>query len=151
MSQPFLRLMRTRATFLPNKRPLDQEQVQAILDAHLRRAASLAPDTPSGYLNENGVPVVWDNPQVAALDWQQMVESDRALARHFPGSEAPVTPSLQVWSNGLPEPYGMLDRKYFESQGSTWDGYYRMGPGHSRLPQPQQFGPHPRDHYEVPF
>jgi len=126
------------ARYLPVSRPLDQEQVQAILNAHLRRAKSLPSDTPSGYHDENGVPIVWDNPQAAALAWQQEVDRERSIARRYPGEEAPVTPSLQVWPDGLPQPYGMLNRDYYLDPGNQWDGYHRMGPGHSSLPLPQQ-------------
>jgi hypothetical protein len=81
--------------------------------------------------------VVWDSPQAAALAWQEMVERDQLAARYSPESRAPYIPSLQTWSNGLPEPYGNL-RQYYLRPGSDsdWDGYHHMGPGYSHLKRP---------------
>lgn len=92
----------------------------------------MPPNTPAGYLDENGVPVVWNNPQAAALDWQQRV--DWRAARRYNSADPPVNdiPSLQIWPNGLPSAYGILSR-HLEPE---WDGYYRMGPGYSDLPMP---------------
>lgn len=82
-------------------------------------------DTPAGYLDENGVPVVWDNPQAAALDWQEAVKVAQAHGEDLP--------SLQTWPNGLPPAYGILDRSLMDVY-DPWDGYHRMGPGYSELP-----------------